>query len=206
MRMTEKQQFISIKNQYRAAHGNAPAATHQILAWAEEQGIYQLDTAKARARDAAKLSDAMRTEYTTVDGQRVRVNHCYKSGQQELWDSMATIARDSMTLSLAMRRRNAAGETKQMRRDEIAWDRVHADQAPLQLGLGFYNFTNDLIEAGLVSAAASSTAPAPHGEPPRPAPRGSSRRRERAPHAYRPPSRAVPLRDSSPPSRPEGES
>jgi hypothetical protein len=152
--MTKHEQLIRLKNEYRAAHGNAPASPRDIADWAVTKGMYALAPHAAARRCAQELADAMRTEFFTVaGGRRVRVMHAWASPQGNLWDDIRTISRENMEISLAQKRNGIVGEVKQIRQDMDYFDSLHPDDPRLQMS---FDFTNDLADAGLLEVPAGS--------------------------------------------------
>jgi hypothetical protein len=151
--MTKHEQLIRLKDEYRAAHDNAPASPRDIADWAVKEGMYDLAPHAAERRCAQELADAMRTEFMTVDGgRRVRVMHAWASPQGNLWDDIRTISRENLEISLAQKRNGIVGEVKQIKQDMDYFDSLHPDDPRLQMS---FDFTNDLADAGLLEVLAS---------------------------------------------------
>lgn len=145
--MTKVQQLLRIKNEYRAAHSNAPASTRTMLDWAIDTGRYRLDLSKARARAADELADAMRSEKTRdARGREIHVNVAFETEQGWLWDQRDTIGRAHVELHATRGRRMVVGEIKAQVLTVIDWNENHPDEAPIQYSL---NFAADLLDDGI---------------------------------------------------------
>ena len=153
MSMSQRDQLLRIKNKYRESHGTEPASARDISDWAVAEGLYKLHPYAAQKQLANELSDALRVEYINDHrGNRVRVNHSIPKAQGQLWDEIRTISHDNMQLSVAQKRNGMAGEAKQIQRDLNYFNDLHADDAPIQTS---FDFTDDLLDAGLLSAFSS---------------------------------------------------
>lgn len=145
--MTKVQQWLRIKNDYRAAHDNAPASTRAMIDWAIDTGRYQLDMSKARARAAEELATAMRSEKThDAQGREIHVNVAFETEQGWLWDQRDTIGRGHVELHATRGRRMIVGEIKAQVLTVIDWNENHPDEAPVQYSL---NFAADLLDDGI---------------------------------------------------------
>jgi len=149
MSMTKREQLLRIRDEYRAAHDNAPATSREMADWAVANGKYKLPTHATERRCAEELADAMRLDLMTVDGgRRVRTMHAWPaSNQRTLWDHITTISRPNMELSVAGKRNGILGELKQVKIDLDFFNELHADEPPVQFA---FNFEPDLADAGLL--------------------------------------------------------
>lgn len=194
--MTKIQQLLRIKNDYRAAHDNAPASARTMLDWAIDTGRYQLDLSKARARAVEDLADAMRSEKTRdAHGREIHVNVAFETEQGWLWDQRDTIGRKHVELHATRGRRMVVGEIKAQVLTVIDWNENHPDEAPIQYSL---NFAADLLDDGISLPYSTELEQLLAQRPSDIA--GSMRSREQS----RPSSRPSPLRGSFPSDRTGG--
>jgi len=113
MALTQTDQLLRIKNDYRETHGNGPVSPRKILDWAIDTGRYEINRAKAHARAAEELAAAMRGEVTRDShGNEIRVNLAFETEQGWLWDQRDTISREHFELNVGASRRMAYGEIR----------------------------------------------------------------------------------------------
>jgi hypothetical protein len=140
MAMTKEQQLIRIKNEWRAAHGNAYAPLRTMLEWAHEQGKWKLDVNKAWARAVDEFADALRGEMTKdSQGREIRVNLPFLDPQTELWqwDQRDTISHGHMQLRVTHHWRMSFSD---IRADVLSindYHELHPDRPQLQYSLDF---------------------------------------------------------------------
>lgn len=141
-------QLLAIKDAYLMEHGLGPISPRAMAEWAVSKKMYALPAFAAVRRCAEELAEAMRTHYLTDEhGHRVRVMHPATDRQGTLWDDIRTASREHMEVSVAQRRDGIVADVKQLKTDVDFYNRLHGDEAPLQLS---FNFTNDLADAGLL--------------------------------------------------------
>lgn len=144
---TKTQQLIRLKNEYRAAHENAPGSLDTILDWGIETGRYELDLKKARKRAAEELGEALRSEVTTdAHGHEIRVNLAFETEQGWLWDQRDTITRPNMELNVSHARRMVYSDIRATVLSVNDYNERHPDEAPIQFSL---NFAGDLADDGI---------------------------------------------------------
>jgi hypothetical protein len=145
--MTKRDQYIRIKDEFRATHGNIPASTQTMIEWAIDAGLYAVDVRAAKAKGAKELAEVLRSEtIIDADGHKVRVNHSVETAQGYLWDDIRTISHQHMELSVAHGRNRIFGEVKAAAIAVNFYNDLHADEAPIQTS---FNFENDLADEGI---------------------------------------------------------
>ena len=147
MAITKREQLLRIRDEYRAEHDNAPATAREMADWAIAEGKYRLPHSAANRKCAEELAEAMRLDFFTSGGRRIRAMHSFtREKQGGLWDHVRTISPENMAISVAQRRNGVVGEVKQIKRDLDFFNELHPDRPPLQTS---FNFEPDLADAGL---------------------------------------------------------
>lgn len=151
--MTKAQQLLRIKNEFRTAHGNAPASPRVMLEWAAKAGLFKLDMKRAFSRAVDELANAMRGE-VTLDGHgnEIRVNLAFETEQGWQWDQRDTISRPHMELNVAHSRRMSYSDIKATVLSVRDYNEHHPNETPLQYSL---NFWADLADEGIILPSSS---------------------------------------------------
>lgn len=151
--MTKAQQLLRIKNEFREAHGNAPASPRAMMEWATKAGLFKLDLKRAFTRAVDELADALRGEVTLdAQGNEIRVNLAFVTEEGWLWDQRDTISRPNMELNVAHSRRMTYSDIKATVLSVRDYNVRHPAEAPIQYSL---NFWADLADEGITLPSSS---------------------------------------------------
>ena len=140
---TKAQQYQAIIRRYRDEHGGDQVDMHEVAKYAIGLGMKPPTPKTPEALLAEKLSVAAREE-TGVDevtGRPYRVNFAVTTwtgnDQMTLWHTLDTAPRYIAHKGLLQRREQMVGDAVSLVDDADHWNRVHANEEPIQIPLDF---------------------------------------------------------------------
>ena len=141
---TKAQQLQAIIRLYRERTGAESVDMHEVAKFAiKELGMKPPKPKTPEALLAEKFSAAAReeTDVDEVTGRPFRVNfavtHHHKGEQLTLWQRLDTAPRNIAHKGLMQRREQMVGDALSLADDALRWNRMHPDEAPIQIPLDF---------------------------------------------------------------------
>ena len=145
---TKLELLQQIWHKYDANHKHKPTSAREAVEWAVADGLLQLPEVDPYDVLAGQMSQALREEYDTHNGQRYRVNHAVrvtKGGvQYTFWAMMGFAPHEHMEIAFAQRRDQIVGDNLQLKIDVDVYNEMNKGKRPaIQLVL---DYTDDVAE------------------------------------------------------------
>ena len=139
---------IDLVREFQIATGKRDFSSAEVANWALVNGKYQSPPSDERARLAAKISRALRSEhFTDPQGRRVRLMHAVtnREGQKTFafWHDMRSAPPDVMQRAMQQRRQQSVADNYHLKQDIDSYNENYNPGEPIQCEL---DYTLDIAE------------------------------------------------------------